>query len=104
MAGAAALPIPGGLPLLLYPDLNPAFKAIALGLGKAVGAVVVFFVGNKVNPYIERWMDRHPIGKRVLKLLEAFVRRTVAIGLAVLLAIPFFYDNAVNYFYSLLIK
>src|SRR3989449_3059862 len=102
IAAAVVLPIPVELLLLLYPEINPAVKAIALGLGKAVGAVVVFFVGNKVNPYIERWMDRHPIGKRVLKLLEAFVRRTGAIGLAVLLAIPFMSDTAVNYFYSLL--
>src|SRR2546428_9219284 len=102
IAAAVVLPIPVELLLLLYPELNPAFKAIALGLGKAVGAIVVFFVGNKVNPFIERWMDRHPIGKRVFKLLEAFVRRTGAIGLAVLLAIPFMSDTAVNYFYSLL--
>src|SRR5256886_6414616 len=58
IAAAVVLPIPVELLLLLYPEINPAFKAIALGLGKAVGAVVVFFVGNKVNPYIERWMDR----------------------------------------------
>src|SRR3989441_6009418 len=102
IAAAVILPIPVELLLLLYPDLNPAFKAIALGLGKAVGAIVVFFVGNKVNPYIERWMDRHPIGKRVLKVLEAFVRRTGWVGLMILLAIPFMSDTAVNYFFSLL--
>ena len=102
IAAAVVLPIPVELLLLLYPDLNPAFKAIALGLGKAVGAIVVFFVGNKVNPYIERWMDRHPIGKRVLKVLEAFVRRTGWVGLMILLAIPFMSDTAVNYFFSLL--
>jgi uncharacterized membrane protein YdjX (TVP38/TMEM64 family) len=102
IAAAVILPIPVELLLLLYPEINPAFKAIALGLGKAVGAIVVFFVGNKVNPYIERWTDRHPIGKRVLKLLEGFVRRTGWPGLMILLAIPFMSDTAVNYFYSLL--
>jgi len=79
-----------------------AVKAVVLGLGKAVGAVVVFYVGNKVNPYIERWMSRHPIGARILKALETFVRRTGWVGLTVLLAIPFMSDTAVNYFYSLL--
>src|SRR2546430_8422519 len=102
IAAAVVLPIPVELLLLLYPGINAAFKAIALGLGKAVGAIVVFFVGNKVNPYIERWMDRHPIGKRVLKILEGFVRRTGWVGLTILLAIPFMSDTAVNYFYSLL--
>src|SRR3989449_10872230 len=85
IAAAVVLPIPVELLLLLYPDLNPAFKAIALGLGKAVGAIVVFFVGNKVNPYIERWIDRHPIGNRVLKVLEAFVRRTGGVGMTLML-------------------
>ena len=102
IAAAVVLPIPVELLLLFYPEINPAFKAIALGLGKAVGAIVVFFVGNKVNPYIERWMNRHPIGKRLLKVLEAFVRRTGWLGLTILLAIPFMSDTAVNYFFSLL--
>ena len=102
IAAAVVLPIPVELLLLFYPEINPAFKAIAVGLGKAVGAIVVFFVGNKVNPYIERWMNRHPIGKRLLKVLEAFVRRTGWLGLTILLAIPFMSDTAVNYFFSLL--
>src|SRR5438445_577705 len=42
IAAAVVLPIPVELLLLLYPDLNPAFKAIALGLGKAVGAMPRF--------------------------------------------------------------
>jgi uncharacterized membrane protein YdjX (TVP38/TMEM64 family) len=102
IAAAVVLPTPVELLLLVYPGINPGIKAFVLGLGKAVGAILVFFVGNKVNPYIERWMDRHQVGKRVLKLLEAFVQRTGAIGLAILLAIPFMSDTAVNYFYSLL--
>lgn len=102
IAAAVVLPIPVELLLLLYPGINPGIKAFVLGLGKAVGAIVVFFVGNKVNPFIERWMERHPIGKRVLKSLETFVRRTGWVGLTILLAIPFMSDTAVNYFYSLL--
>jgi len=47
-------------------------------------------------------MDRHPIGKKILKILEGFVRRTGWVGLTILLAIPFMSDTAVNYFYSLL--
>ena len=102
IAAAVILPIPVEALLLLGTGIDPAIKAIVLGLGKAVGAIVVFFVGNKVNPFLERWMERHPIGQRVLKLLEAFVRRTGWVGLTILLAIPFMSDTAVNYFYSLL--
>ena len=71
-------------------------------MGKAVGAIAVFYVGHKVNPFIEKWMGRHPFGARILKFLERFVRRTGWIGLTILLAIPFMSDTAVNYFYSLL--
>ncbi|HEX9341655.1 MAG TPA: hypothetical protein VF992_10885 [Thermoplasmata archaeon] len=102
IAATVILPIPVELLLPLYPGIDTAVKAVALGLGKAVGAIVVFFVGYKVNPYIERWMGRHALAGRVLKFMEAFVRRTGWIGLTILLAIPFMSDTAVNYFYSLL--
>ena len=102
IAAAIVLPLPVELFLSFYREIDPAFKALALGLGKAVGAIVVFYVGHKVNPVIERWMGRHPLGARILKLLELFVRRTGWIGLTVLLAIPLMSDTAVNYFYSLL--
>src|SRR5437870_8937001 len=72
IAAAVVLPIPVELLLLLYPELNPAFKAIALGPGRAVAAIVVFFVGNRVTLYMGRGLDRHPIAKRVLKFFEGF--------------------------------
>jgi len=102
IAAAVALPLPVELLLFLYSSINPAIKAVVLGLGKAVGAIIVFYVGEKVNPWMERAMGRHPVVARVFKVLETFVRRTGWIGLAVLLAIPFMSDTAVNYFYSLL--
>ncbi len=102
IAAAVVLPVPVELLLPLYPQIDPAIKAVVLGLGKAVGAIAVFYVGNKVNPWIERLMGRHPSGAKVLNALELFVRRTGWVGLTVLLAIPFMSDTAVNYFYSLL--
>ncbi|HYS99950.1 MAG TPA: VTT domain-containing protein [Thermoplasmata archaeon] len=96
------LPIPLELLLAAFPQIHPMIKAIVVGLGKAIGAVVVFYVGNKVNPYIERWMGGHRLAARILKALERFVRRTGWIGLTALLSIPFMSDTAVNYFYSLL--
>ena len=102
IAAAVALPIPVEVALVLYPEVDPSVKATALGLGKAVGAIIVFYVGYKVNPLIERWMGRHGSVARVVKALEWFVRKTGWIGLTILLSIPFMSDTAVNYFYSLL--
>ncbi len=102
IGAAVALPIPVELFLFFYAGIDPIVKAVVLGLGKAVGAIIVFFVGAKVNPWIERWMGRHSLAAKLLKLMERFVRRTGWIGLGILLAIPFMSDTAVNYFYSLL--
>ncbi|HKZ89350.1 MAG TPA: VTT domain-containing protein [Thermoplasmata archaeon] len=102
IAAAVALPIPVEFFLLLNPGVDPLVSAAVLGLGKGVGAIVVFIVGHKVNPWIERWIGRHSIGGRILKVLELFVRKTGWPGLLVLLAIPFMSDTAVNYFYALL--
>jgi uncharacterized membrane protein YdjX (TVP38/TMEM64 family) len=102
IAATVALPIPLELLLTLYSQIDTSVKAVVVGLGKAVGAIFVFYVGTKVNRWLERWMTRHPSGARVLKALEGFVRKTKWVGLTILLAIPFMSDTAVNYFYSLM--
>jgi len=102
IAAATFSPVPVEILLPFHSEIDLAIKAVVLGLGKAVGAIAVFYVGHKVNPFIEKWMGRHPFGARILKFLERFVRRTGWIGLTILLAIPFMSDTAVNYFYSLL--
>ncbi len=102
IAAAVVLPIPAEPLLLLHPEIDPFVKAAVFALGKGAGAIIVFYVGNTVNPWLERWMSRHRILGRILKLLETFVRKTGWIGLLVLLAIPFMSDTAVNYFYALL--
>jgi len=104
IAAAVALPIPVEFFLLLNPRVDPLLSAAVLGLGKGVGSIAVFYVGHLVNPWIERWIGRHSIGGRFLKILEKFVLKTGWIGLLILLAIPFMSDTAVNYFYALLNK
>ncbi len=94
IAATVILPIPVELLLPLYPGIDPGIKAVVLGLGKAAGAIVVFYVGKKMNPHIERWMGRHDLAAKILKPLEAFVRGTGWIGLTVLLAIPLMSDTA----------
>lgn len=97
-----ALPVPVEALLPFHPEIDPLLKAFVLGLGKGAGAILVFFVGHKVNPWLERWMNHREFWRKFLKALEGFVRKTGWIGLLVLLAIPFMSDTAVNYFYALL--
>jgi uncharacterized membrane protein YdjX (TVP38/TMEM64 family) len=101
-AAAVVLPIPVEVFLLANRTVDPIVSALVLGLGKGAGAVLVFYLGHKVNPWIGRWMGRHTVGGRILEVLEGFVRRTGWVGLLILLAIPFMSDTAVNYFYALL--
>jgi len=102
VATTVALPLPVEPLLLLYPEITPIVKAMVLGLGKGVGAIAVFLIGHKVNAWLERWMTRWPLGSKILRALEKFVRKTGVIGLGILLSIPFMSDTAVNYFYSVL--
>jgi len=102
VAAAVALPIPVEPLLLPYPEIDGHVKALVLGLGKGTGAIAVFHIGRGVNLWLERWMEHHPLARRILKAMERFVRKTGWIGLTVLLAIPFMSDTAVNYFFSLL--
>jgi len=102
VAAAVVLPIPVELFFLIDPPVDPLVSATVLGLGKGAGAILVFYIGHKLNPWIERWIGRHSVGGRILKTLERFVRKTGWVGLLALLAIPFMSDTAVNYFYALL--
>jgi membrane protein YqaA with SNARE-associated domain len=102
IAAAVFLPLPVEALLPFHPEIDALVKAVVLGLGKGVGAILVFTIGTKVNPWLERWVRGHGFWARFFKGLETFVRRTGWIGLLALLAIPFMSDTAVNYFYSLL--
>jgi membrane protein YqaA with SNARE-associated domain len=102
IAAAAFLPFPVEALLPFHPEIDPLVKAAVLGLGKGVGAILVFTIGAKANPWLERWIAGRGLWARFFKRLEIFVRRTGWIGLLVLLSIPFMSDTAVNYFYSLL--
>ena len=104
VAAGVFLPIPVEPLLLALPEIDMAVKAVVLGLGKAVGAIAIFYIGFTVNRWLEGWMQRHPRWARILGLLERFVRKTRWFGLTALLAVPFMSDTAVNYFYSLLNK
>ena len=105
VAVAVVLPIPIEVALifaLTAADLGLFTAAlIAVALGKAVGAWLVFLLGVKVEGAMHRWSERSKIVERILKALEKFVRLTGSIGLFILLSIPFMSDTAVLYFYAL---
>jgi membrane protein DedA with SNARE-associated domain len=105
IAVAMVLPTPIELPLFvaIAGGSLTLFTAalLAVALGKAVGAWLVFLLGLKVEGAMNRWAQRSKIIKRIMDALERFVRYTGTLGLFTLLSIPFMSDTAVLYFYAL---
>ncbi len=102
---AIILPIPVELFLIIpFQQGSVELMTIALlavALGKAVGAWLVFLLGVRVEKSMHAWAERSKLIARVLVKLEAFVGKTGVIGLYVLLSTPLMSDTAVLYFYAL---
>ena len=102
---AIILPIPIELALvvaLAQPGIALFLAALlAVALGKAVGAWLVFVLGIMVEHAMHRWAQRASWIAKVLGALEKFVRWSGSVGLFVLLSIPLMSDTAVLYFYAL---
>jgi len=105
IAIAVVLPIPIELTLLL-PIINQQWAylggiALALAVGKMVGAWLVFLLGVNVEKYIRRWSARWRVADWFVKKADLFVQRTGYLGLYVLLSIPLMSDTIPIYLYSL---
>jgi hypothetical protein len=51
----AFLPLPIELGLLLSPETSFVVLALVLGLGRAVGGVIVFYAGRKISGQTHAW-------------------------------------------------
>ncbi len=103
-AAAIILPIPVETALVLAPASMPFIvPAFALGLGKALGAMAVFFIGAKIEQTVVRFR-RWGWFKWLLEKSETFVRRFGYLALFVILCIPFMVDTIPLYVFSLLNK
>jgi hypothetical protein len=60
VAAAIFLPIPIEIGLIWNPGLFFPLKALDLGLGKAVGAVAVFYIPSTVRRLVHRFRKGHP--------------------------------------------
>ncbi len=67
VAAAIFLPLPIEIGLVWNPGLFFPLKALDLGLGKAAGAVAVFFIPSEIRAF-GRWLGR----RKLLKRMRAF--------------------------------
>jgi membrane protein YqaA with SNARE-associated domain len=104
IGAAIILPIPVEAALVLAPEKMPfIIPALALGLGKGVGAMAVFFIGAKVEKTVLRF-GKWRWFKWLLDKSEGFVRKYGYYALFVILAIPFMLDTVPLYIFSVLNK
>jgi membrane protein YqaA with SNARE-associated domain len=104
IGAAIILPIPIETALVLAPENMPfIIPALVLGLGKGVGAIVVFFIGAKVEQAVLQF-GRWGWFKWLLDKSEGFVRRYGYFALFAILAIPFMLDTVPLYIFSVLNK
>jgi hypothetical protein len=101
---AIILPIPVEFGLFLNPEVNILIKALVLGLGKATGAFLIFYLGIKVEGPIRRWSSRWKWFKGFVDYMEWFVLKTRYIGLYILLSIPLMTDTVPIYLFSIFNK
>jgi len=104
IGAAIILPIPVETALVLAPEKMPFIvPALALGLGKGVGAMAVFFIGAKVEKVVLQF-GKWGWFKWLLDKSEGFVRRYGYFALFAILAIPFMLDTVPLYIFSVLNK
>jgi hypothetical protein len=90
--------------LFLNPDMSIFIKALILGLGKATGAFLIFYLGIKVEGPIRRWSRKWEWFKKFVDLMDRFVCKTRYIGLYILLSIPLMTDTVPIYLFSIFNK
>jgi hypothetical protein len=101
---AIILPIPVEFGLFLNPDMSIFIKALILGLGKATGAFLIFYLGIKVEGPIRRWSRKWEWFRKFVDLMDRFVCKTRYIGLYILLSIPLMTDTVPIYLFSIFNK
>lgn len=101
VASAVFLPIPVEVGLLLSPATPYIWLAIVLGLGKAVGSVLVFEFGLKMGDTVRRWSTRFRVIDWIVKGMGWIVAKFRYLGLYLLLSIPLMTDTVPLYLFSL---
>jgi len=102
---AIILPIPIEF-ALIWPlmDGNVAFFAavvIVMALGKGIGAVMVLYLGIKVEKTVYFWAEKFKLFGKVVHYLSIFVEKAGYVGLYIILSIPLMTDTVPIYLYSI---
>jgi hypothetical protein len=101
VAATVFLPIPVEIGLFLSPTAPIWLKALVLGLGKAVGSVLVFKLGGKLENPLNSLAGRWGWFQRFVELMHRFVARTRYFGLYAILSVPLMVDTVPIYLFAI---
>lgn len=99
---AVILPIPVEIGLFLSPATPLAAKIFIIGLGKMVGAILVFYIGFRLGDNIRRWSSRWKWFNWLVVKSEWLVAKLHYLGLYIILSIPLMSDTVPLYLFSVL--
>jgi hypothetical protein len=101
---AVFLPIPVEIVLFTGSNTSLWVKMVALAAGKAVGSIIVFYIGFELEGFVTKWSKRWKFFGLVVRFSQWFVMKLKYLGLYILLSIPLMSDTAVLYIFSLFNK
>ncbi|QLH74755.1 MAG: hypothetical protein HPY73_04385 [Methanomassiliicoccales archaeon] len=104
VAAAVFLPIPVEIVLFGGSNTPLVVKALALGAGKAVGSMIVFYIGYEIEAFVRKWSVKWKFFGLVVRFSEWFVSKLKYVGMYLLLSVPLMSDTAVLYVFSLFNK
>jgi len=104
IAATLFLPIPVELMLFLSPATPFVLKAILLGVGKAVGSIIVFYIGVNVEGPIIGLTKRWSFFRMVVSTCKWFVDKLGYVGLYLILSVPIMVDTVPVYLFSIFKK
>ena len=100
---AIILPIPVEIGLF-NSSVHPIILITILGIGKGIGALIVFYIGKTVRRKFKSFSigKNWKITKLILEKSENFVKKYGHIGLFIIMSIPLMVDSITLYLFSLL--
>ncbi len=104
IAATIILPLPVEFGLFLCSEMPFVMKALILAGGKAVGSILVFYIGVNVEGPVLRLCDRWRWYCKMVMACQRFVERFSYVGLYVILSIPIMVDTIPVYLFSIFNK
>jgi hypothetical protein len=101
IAATVFLPIPVELMLFLSPATPFIVKALLLGVGKAIGSILVFYIGVNVEAPIVRLTQKWSFFRMVVSTCQWFTKKLGYFGLYLIMSVPLMVDTVPVYLFSI---